>query len=144
MSIFQNISEYEKNALLSYPAYITLLAANKDGVLDDKEKKAAVDLYRTRTVVCDELLQEFYSEQDVIFEKNLLEIDMKLPKDKEKRESVIKTELIYLSNILSKLDEKYVNAMHKSMEAFKEHVSKAHHSILVDFIFPIPIAGLSE
>ncbi|ABG57700.1 hypothetical protein [Cytophaga hutchinsonii] len=144
MSIFQNISEYEKNALLNYPAYISLLAANKDGVLDDAERKAAVELYRTKTFASDELLEEFYSEQDVVFEKNLLEIDKRLPKEKEKRESVIKTELIYISNVLSKLDEKYSNAMNKSMEAFKEHVSKAHHSILVNFILPIPIAGLSD
>ncbi len=144
MSIFENISEYEKNALLNYPAYISLLAANKDGVLDEAEKKAAVDLYRTKTFANDALLEEFYSEQDAVFEKNLLDIDMKLPKDKQKRESMIKTELIYISNVLSKLDEKYSTAMNKSMEAFKEHVSKAHHSILVSFILPIPISGLSD
>lgn len=144
MSMFQNISESEKNALLNYPVYITLLAANKDGVLDAAEKKAAVELYRSKSVVRDELLEEFYIEQDIVFENSLLEMDMKLPKDKEKRESILKTELINLSNVLSKLDEKYIDAMHKSMEAFKEHVSKAHHSILVNFVFPIPITGLSD
>jgi hypothetical protein len=30
------------------------------------------------------------------------------------------------------------------MKSFKEHVSKAHHNILVDFIFPMPLEGLSD
>jgi hypothetical protein len=34
--------------------------------------------------------------------------------------------------------------MRKSMKSFKEHVSKAYDSELVDFIFPIPIPGLSD
>jgi hypothetical protein len=30
------------------------------------------------------------------------------------------------------------------MKSFKDHVSKAHHNVLVDFIFPMPIKGLSD
>ncbi|MGN6646863.1 MAG: hypothetical protein ACTHJT_10085 [Cytophaga sp.] len=144
MSIFQTISEEEKTSLLNYPVYITLLAANKDGLLDEEEKKAAVDLYHAKKSVCEPLLKEFYSEQDEIFEKRLVEIDAALPEGRHEREAVIQTELTFISKILAKLDEKYVHALRQSMEAFIDHVSKAHRSTLVNLIFPIPITGLSD
>lgn len=144
MSIFQTISEEEKRSLLNYPVYITLLAANKDGLLDDEEKKAAVNLYHSKNVVSEPLLKEFYCEQDEIFEKRLLEIDASLPEERHERELIIQKELIDLSKILAKIDEKYVQVLQQNMEAFKDHVSKAHRSVLVNLIFPIPIAGLSD
>jgi len=144
MSIFENISQEEKESLLNYPAYISLLAANKDGVLDEEEKKAAVELYKSKTVSSEALLKEFYTLQDEIFETNLIQIDKKLPKEKAERESILQTELIELSKVLSKLDEKYRIAMHKNMESFKEHVSKAHRSVFVNLIFPLPLSGLTD
>jgi len=30
------------------------------------------------------------------------------------------------------------------MKSFKEHVSEAHHNVLEDFLFPIPIKGLTD
>ncbi|MCU7549288.1 hypothetical protein OCK74_09180 [Chitinophagaceae bacterium LB-8] len=42
-----------------------------------------------------------------------------------------------------KLGKEYASAMRRSMQSFKDHVSKAHHNVLVDFIFPIPIKGIS-
>lgn len=144
MSIFQTISEEEKRSLLNYPVYITLLAANKDGLLDEQEKKAAVDLYHAKNAVSEPLLKEFYFEQDEIFEKRLVEINTSLPEERHERESAIQKELVNLSKILSKIDDKYAHALRQSMEAFKDHVSKAHRSVLVNFIFPIPITGLSD
>jgi hypothetical protein len=42
------------------------------------------------------------------------------------------------------LGEGYRSAMHRSMKSFKDHVSKAHRNVLIDFIFPMPIKGLSD
>jgi hypothetical protein len=39
MNPFKNISERENEALLKFPVYVSLLAANSDSKLDKAEKK---------------------------------------------------------------------------------------------------------
>jgi hypothetical protein len=49
MKDFKNLTTEEYNKLLQFPAYISLLAANVDGYLDDAEKDAAVELTHIKT-----------------------------------------------------------------------------------------------
>ncbi len=84
-----------------------------------------------------------YSEADKHFEENIEDLDKGLPEGRDKREKVIRSELAELEKIVAKLGEEYVSIMHRSMKSFKEHVSKSHHNVLVDFIFPMPIKGLT-
>ena len=62
---FINLSVHEKDALLKFPAYISLLAAECDDKLDEEEKKAAIKLSHIKTFSCDPLLAEFYKESDI-------------------------------------------------------------------------------
>ncbi len=144
MKQFSTLTKDEKEALLNFPAYITLLAANSDGLLDKAEKKEAVKLEHIKTFSADPLLAEFYKEADKVFKNNLEQLDKNLPKEKSSREAAIKKELTKLENIISKLGDDYTSVMHRSMKSFKDHVSKAHHNVLIDFIFPMPIKGLSD
>jgi hypothetical protein len=144
MSIFNNLSEYEKKLLLDYPIYISLLASNKDGGLDKEEKDAAIELYKIKTHVSNPLLEEYYSLEAKQFENRLLELNSKLPMERTERNTVIKKELESLSRVLLKVDGKYSQALTTSMQTFKEHVSTAHRNALSNFIFPIPIQGLSD
>ena len=141
--LFINLSVQENEALLKFPAYISLLAANSDDKLDESEKKSAIKLSHTKTFSCDPLLVEFYKEADRVFKNNIEQLDKDLPKEKNRRESAIKKKLSNLEKIVSKLGNEYTSAMHRSMKSFKEHISKAHHNVLVDFIFPVPIKGLT-
>jgi Fe2+ transport system protein B len=144
MEPFKNISAQENEELLKFPAYISLLAANSDDKLDEDEKMAVVKLSHTKTFSCDPLLTEFYKEADKVFENNINHLDRDLPKEVKNREAVIKSELLKLDKIVLKLGKEYAETMHSSMNSFKEHVSKAHHNVLVDFVFPISIPGLTE
>jgi hypothetical protein len=144
MMPFKNISEQENEALKKFPVYVSLLAADSDGKLDEAEKKLAVKFSHIKTYSCDPLLTEFYKEADIVFENNIDELDKNLPVIKAQREATIKKELANLEKIVLKLDEEYVSVMHRSMKSFKEHVSKAHHNVLVDFIFPVPLEGLTD
>ena len=143
MKEFNTLTKQEKETLLKFPAYITLLAADSDGLLDKAEKKEAIKLEHIKTFSADPLLAEFYMEADKVFENNLEQIDKNLPKGKSSREASIKNELTRIEKIISKLGEDYTSVMHRSMKSFKDHVSKAHHNVLIDFIFPMPIKGLS-
>ena len=139
----KELSDQEHDLLLKFPAYISLLAANTDGVLDKDERFSANELANIKSFSCNIILEEFYKEVSLNFEQILDNLDKSLPEGKDRRATAIKTELEKIEKIMLKLDGQYTSIMHKSMRSFKEHVSNAHHNVLVDFIFPIPIKGLS-
>jgi hypothetical protein len=143
MNWIKNISETENEALLKFPVYVSLLAALKDSKLDEAEKKSAIKFSHIKTYSCDPLLTSFYEAADKVFEKNMLQLDKDLPVKNEERVTAIKKELSNLEKIVLKLGKEYTTVMHRSMKSFKEHVSKAHDNVLVDFIFPMPIKGLT-
>jgi anaerobic ribonucleoside-triphosphate reductase len=143
MKQFSTLSKEDREALLKFPAYITLLAADSDGLLDKAEKKEAIKLEHIKTFSADLLLKEFYKEADKVFKNNLEQINKSLPEGREPRETALKNELMKLEKVVIKLGENYTSAMRRSMKSFKDHVSKAHHNVLIDFIFPMPIKGLS-
>jgi anaerobic ribonucleoside-triphosphate reductase len=107
------------------------------------EKKEAIKLEHIKTFSADPLLKEFYREADKVFRNNLEQLNKNLPEGRDRREADIKNELMKLGKIVLKLGDDYGSAMQRSMKSFKDHVSKAHHNVLVDFIFGMPIKGLS-
>jgi len=143
MNRIKNISESENEALLKFPVYISLLAANSNSKLDEAEKKSAIKFSHIKTYSCDPLLASFYEAADKVFEKNMLQLIKDLPVKNEERAAVIKKELLILEKNVVKLGKEYATVMHRSMKSFKEHVSKAHNNVFVDFIFPVPIKGLT-
>ena len=143
MNPIKNLSTKENEALLKFPVYVSLLAATSDSKMDEAEKKSAIKFSHIKTYSCDPLLTSFYEAADKVFEKNMLQVDEDLPVKNEARVAAIKKELLNLEKIVLKLGEEYTLVMHRSMNSFKEHVSKAHDNVLVDFIFPMPIKGLT-
>ena len=143
MKPFTKLTESENKELLKFPALISLLAANSDDKLDTAEKQSAVKFSHIKTFSSDPLLSEFYAEADKGFESTIQQLDNELPIEKEARETTLKKELMKLEVILLKLGEEYSTVMHRSMNSFKDHVSRAHHNVFVDFLIPIPIKGLS-
>ncbi|MEO6229872.1 MAG: hypothetical protein ABJB11_13895 [Ferruginibacter sp.] len=141
---FANLTKHEIDVLLKFPVYISLLAANNDGKLDEAEKKSAIKLSHIKTYSCDPLLTSFYEAADKVFEENMLQLDKKLPIKKEERTVVIKKILLDIEILIMKLEKEYATAMHRSMKSFKAHVSNAHHNVLVDFIFPLPMDGFTD
>jgi hypothetical protein len=143
MKPFKELTESQNKELLKLPCFISLLAANNDNKLDAKERQAIIKFSHIKTYSCNPLLFSFYRESDKYFENNMMRIYKDLPLEKLAREAAINKELFILENLVLKLEEEYVSAIHSSMNSFKEHVLRAHHNILADFIFPIPIKGLS-
>jgi hypothetical protein len=144
MKPFKNLSYTENEALLNLPVYISLLAANGDGKMDEAEKMSAVQFSHTKTFSGGPLLAEYFRQADIGFGRNLEEIGKGLPMDTAGREEAIRSEIVILEKIVLKLGKRYSSAIRRSMKAFAIHVAKAHHSVLVDFIFPVPIPGLTE
>jgi hypothetical protein len=141
---FKKLSAQENEDLLKFPAYICMLASNNNDKLDEAEKKAAIKLSHTKTFSSVPLLIEFYKQADEVFELNIEQLDNDLPNDEESREYAINQELVKIEKIIKKLGKVYAITLHESMTAFKDHVSKAHGSIFVNFIIPVAIPGLTE
>jgi len=144
MKTFKNLSQQENDALLKYPVYISELAANGDGIFDEAEKKSAVSLAIIKAYSSEPLLACFHKEIEKVLEHNMELLDKELPKEKMSREVILRMKILQLEKIVLKLGKRRASAIHRSMNTFKEHVSKAHHNVLVDFIIPISIPGLTE
>ncbi len=143
MKVFENITEEQKNALLKFPAYIALLASDNDGKLDKSELEESIHFTHIRTFSSDPLLATFYKEADKVFKENIEALNDALPTAKKEREQTIKAELEKLEPILNMLGTKYASVMHKSMESYANHVSKAHNNVLESFVIPFYIKGLT-
>lgn len=140
---FKDLTEEEQDLLLKFPAYISLLAANSDGKFDQEEKLSSIEFNHVKTFSCDPMLVDFFDKVDNDFALTIIELNDALPLGKVNRNDTIKKKLAELDAIVLKLGVEYTSTMHKSMQSFKNHVSQAHHNVLIDFIFPIPIKGLS-
>lgn len=144
MMPFENLTTQEHQALLKFPAYISLLAANVDGKLDETEESTAVDFAHIKTYSSDPMLADFFNDVHQTFSITLNALNKALPLGKMNRDSAIKKKLVELEAIINKLDPDHADIIRKSMQSFKEHVSRAHHNVLIDFIFPFTIEGLNS
>jgi hypothetical protein len=145
MKTYKDLPEKEREQLVLFPAYVSLLAAtyHQHG-MDKKEQQTAIQFTHVKTYECNPLLVDFYSDVSKDFEEVLIRLNQQLPQDKKQREEVIRGKLKELETILLHTDSEYARAMHESMESYKEHVGHAHQSILEYLIFPVPIKGLTR
>ena len=144
MIAFKKLSIRDNEALLKYPVYLSMLAADSEDKLDEDEKKAALKLAHIKTFTSDKLLVEFYKLAVADFEKNIDQLNKDLPKETDSREAAIHRELVILDKISLKLGKNHAAILRQSLKAFKAHVSNAHSNLLVNFIIPVAIPGLTE
>ena len=66
-----------------------------------------------------------------------------MPLDETNRKQ-LENKLRRVDAVMAKLDPHYAAKLKKSFEKYERHVRSASHSVFQDFIFPIPIHGLSD
>lgn len=141
---FIELNDNDRQELLKFPAYITLLAVSAHGALDNREKKEAIKFSHIKTFSCDPVLKDFYKYADKEFLANVEYIDKHLPDNAQERVHIIRQRLSELEKILEKMDKRFAIVLNKSMKQFKNHVSHAHRNVLEYFLFPLPIEGISD
>jgi hypothetical protein len=144
MKTFENLNPNDKNTLMKFPAYISLLASNLDGKMDDTEKEEAIHFTHIKTFSSDPILSDFYKEAEKVFLSNIKELDKSLSKDKKLRDQEIKRELSKSEPILKRLGNDFASSMHESMQSYIKHVSKARNNVLESFFIPLYIKGLTD
>lgn len=140
----EHLTGNEVASLLKFPAYMSLLAANADGKMDETEKKSAIKLTHIKTFHSDPKLAAFYAAVSKTFEQDIETLNKQLPAERHVRQEVIETKLKELADILAKLNPDYQEAMVRSMHAYKDHVSHAHYNVLESFVMPIVLRGITE
>jgi len=143
MKKFEDLSQTEKAALLKFPAYISLLAVNNSRLMDSAEKKEAIKLTHIKTFSSNPLLRQFYIDAEKVFEKNITELDNDLPKDIDARKLAINKALQKLESTLKTLGDEYTVIMIEGLKAYIKHISKAHNTVIENFVFPFDIPGVT-
>lgn len=134
---YQDLDQNIKDSLLAYPLYVTLLAANKDGKLDEAEYDAAVRHARSAITSDEPSLRSYFEDAGRNFGDRLKKLDEELPKEREERKTMIMERLGQLEQHTHSLDERSRDEFFKSMNEFKSRVSTAHRTGLEYLIFPM-------
>lgn len=140
----ENLTIEERDLLYKAPVLLSVLAAcSHDGVNND-QKTDAIKLAHLKTFTADPLLILFYTEAEKNFKTNFeLTVADCTPFDEVKR-SKLKEKISQVHIILRKLDKDYADKLSASFEKYEKHVKRAAHSVIQDFIFPMPIQGLNN
>lgn len=140
---FNKLTKDERDLLYKAPALVSVLASCSLNEVNQAQKADAIKLSHLKTFTSNPVLREYYEEVDKQF-KDQFETTVKeyFPFDENKR-STLKKEIERVNLVIGKLETTYGLVLHKSLEGYASHVKKARHSVFQDFIFPLPIPGLS-
>lgn len=142
---FEQLTKEETSLLLKAPVLVSVLAS---GVVDEQEinpaqKADAIRLAHLKSFTALPELRTYYLEVEKGFRKEFETALKKYYPFSKTSQQELKSELARVSQVIRKLDKQYADAMSLSFERYATHVKKAAHSVFQDFIFPMPIEGLS-
>ena len=142
---FEKLANEERDLLYKAPVLVSVLASSSFNEIEiNKSQKAdAIKLAHLKTFTAMPLLLPYYAEVEKGFIAAFeTAIKKYFPFDEVKRND-LKKEMENINFILRKLDKKYAEALGESFKKYTMHVKAAIHSVFQDFIFPMPIKGLS-
>jgi hypothetical protein len=140
---FKQLSEIDREYLYKAPVFVSVLAASTNNRINKKQKADALKLARLKTFTARPELIFFYKIVEKNFKDGFEELEKQYkPFNKQKREALIK-ELEKVDVVISKLDKRIAEILHKSLNEYAHHIKKAGIGILDDFVFPLPIKGLT-
>ena len=141
---FENLTPFEQELLFKTPAMLSVLASCKNNHINNAQKADAIKLSHLKTFTANPYLLDYYAIVEKEFKQQFEMIVKKyLPFDDAKREA-LKKEIELSNSILKKLDEDFAIILHKSLTGYSQHVRKAEHSVVENFIFPFSIHGLTD
>lgn len=143
---FEKVSTEDRNLLAKASVLVSVLASGSfnDVKKSKSQKTYAIKLAHLKTFTAMPLLLPYYAEVEKGFKEEFeAAIRKYFPFDGAKRTG-LKKEMDKTNLVITKLDKEYAEALVKSFERYTKHVKKAAHSIFQDFIFPMPIPGLTD
>ena len=140
---FEKLTTDERSLLYKAPVLVSVLVSCSFNEVNKNQEADAIKLAHLKSFTAIPLLLPYYGEVEKTFKEQFeTAIKKYFPFDEAKRNE-LKGEIDKVNLVIGKLDNEYALALHKSLEGYANHVKKAAHSIFQDFIFPMPIPGLS-
>ena len=127
---FENLRPDEIEIMLNAPIYVSILIAGADGKIDNKERKEAIDVARSKQSRAREQLVEYYKLVGDSFEDKFNEFIDKLPEDIKDRNADIEHELRKLNFILPKIDRPFAIKFYASLKDLAKKIAEASGGIL--------------
>lgn len=141
---FEKLTREDRELLLKAPVLVSVLAASGDHEISSKRKADAIKLAHLKTFTADYLLLAYYKEVEKNFKQYFEDAVKKYaPFDDQSREA-LKKEINNLNDVIAKLDKEFAGTLHRSLTGYAGHVRRAERGVLPDFIFPLPIHGLTD
>jgi hypothetical protein len=141
---FEQLSQDEIALLVKAPAIISVLASIGAGEINKWEKADAIKLAQVKTFTARPKLIPYYKEVEKNFERNFEMIAKQYSPFDEKNKYALKREVYTIYNVIEKLNSEFAVELRASLRKFAEHVKKAYKGLVVNFLFPFPIPGLTE
>ena len=142
---YNNLTEQEKETLLSAPVVVSILAAiSDDGMVDEEEREEAERMAKFKPYTIMPALQDYYLEVQKNFSKNFDNIFNDLPENEDLKKSVLREKLSSLRKVLPKLPREHAEKLVESLKSFAVYVFKTNSSVLQYFLIPILAKELGE
>jgi hypothetical protein len=139
---FENLSDEERELLFSAPVLVSVMSSCSYNTVNDLKKEDAIKLSHIKTFTADPLLIPYYKEVEKNFKEKFEEtVARYFPFDHDKRQQLLE-EINKVNALIGRLDVKFANTLRRSLDRYAKHVRNAH-SVIRDFMFPIPIQGLT-
>ncbi len=141
---FEKLTVEERGQLLKAPVLVSILASSSYNKVNKIQKADAIKLAHLKTFTAAPLLIPYYIEVEKNFKEQFVAtIKQYFPFDEVKR-IALKKEIDTVNLTIEKLDKEYAQALNKSLEKYTNHVKRAAHTVFMDFIFPLPMPGLTD
>ncbi|MEO5999566.1 MAG: hypothetical protein ABIN89_22415 [Chitinophagaceae bacterium] len=141
---FEKLTMEEQELLFKAPVLVSVLASSSFKTVNKIQKADAIKLAHLKTFTAIPLLIPYYTEVEKDFKEQFEEVQKQyFPFDEVKR-NALKKEMDRVNLVIEKLEKEYAMALYKSLEKYARHVKRATHTVFVDFIFPVPIPGLTD
>ncbi|GHN02576.1 hypothetical protein WSM22_40650 [Cytophagales bacterium WSM2-2] len=140
----EKLSKEDQDVLLKAPVIVSVLAAFGISEINKWEKADAIKLAHLKTYTAHPLLIPYYTEVDKSFEQDFETLAKQyVPFDDTKR-ALLQLEVDHVNKVINKLNKNFAHTLHASLLKYAEHVKNAYKGLVMNFIFPYPIPGLSE
>ncbi len=141
---FEKLSPQEIETLLKAPALISVLTASVSHEIDKLEKAGAIKLAHLKTFTANPLLLPYYAEVEKSFKADFEAAVKKYAPFDDAERAQLKEEIEEVNAIIGKLDKEFATALHQSLTGYAEHVKKSGRGTFINFVFPMPIKGLTD
>jgi hypothetical protein len=140
---FEKLSAEEKKLVYQAPAMVSVLASCQGEKILPARKLDALKLAHMKSFTADPSLLFYYKKVEDSFENDFNEIAHKYEPFSTEKRHLLKNQVEKISHLIKKLDPAFGTLFARSLRKYADHVRKADHSVFQDFIFPVPIPGLS-